>query len=59
MPQSADPTQPRYSIVLFSDGTADAVVDARRLDPTIAAPKWPPVTAWEYLQERIAATFGG
>jgi len=53
------PRQERYSIAFFLDPNPDALVSALPgcLRPG-EAPKYPPVTAAEYLRQRFAATYG-
>lgn len=53
------PRQERYSIAFFLDPNPDALVSA--LPGCVRpgeAPKYPPVTAAEYLQQRFSATYG-
>ncbi len=53
------PQRERYSIAFFLDPNPDALVSALPgcLRPG-EAPKYPPVTAAEYLQQRFSATYG-
>ena len=53
------PRQERYSIAFFLDPNPDALVSALPgcLRPG-EAPRYPPVTAAEYLQQRFSATYG-
>jgi isopenicillin N synthase-like dioxygenase len=53
------PRQERYSIAFFLDPNPDALVTALPgcLRPG-EAPRYPPVTAAEYLQQRFSATYG-
>lgn len=53
------PRQERYSIAFFLDPNPDALVSA--LPGCVRpgeAPKYPPVTAAEYLRQRFSATYG-
>jgi isopenicillin N synthase-like dioxygenase len=53
------PRQERYSIAFFLDPNPDALVSA--LPGCVLpgeVPKYPPVTAADYLQQRFAATYG-
>lgn len=53
------PRQERYSIAFFLDPNPDALVSALPgCVPPGATPKYPPVTAADYLQQRFAATYG-
>ena len=48
------PARERYSIAFFLDPNPDAQVAALTGTGT---PRYPPVTAWQHLQERFAATY--
>jgi isopenicillin N synthase-like dioxygenase len=53
------PRQERYSVAFFLDPNPDALVSALPgCVPPGEAPKYPPVTAADYLQQRFAATYG-
>lgn len=53
------PRRERYSIAFFLDPNPDALVSALPgCVPPGEAPKYPPVTAADYLQQRFAATYG-
>jgi isopenicillin N synthase-like dioxygenase len=41
---------PRYSIAFFAQANRDAVI-------TSASGKYPPITAGDYLKQRVAANF--
>ncbi|WP_019092640.1 isopenicillin N synthase family dioxygenase [Komagataeibacter europaeus] len=51
------PTAERYSIAFFLDPDADAIVEPIVSQPG-ETPHYPPVTGYEYLQERLRATYG-
>jgi isopenicillin N synthase-like dioxygenase len=53
------PRQERYSVAFFLDPNPDALVSALPgCVPPGEVPKYPPVTAADYLQQRFAATYG-
>lgn len=53
------PTSERYSIAFFLDPNPDALVSALpSCVPAGQAPKYPPISAADYLKERFAATYG-
>lgn len=53
------PTQERYSIAFFLDPNPDALVSAiPSCVPAGEAPRYAPVTAGDYLQQRFSATYG-
>ncbi|KXV36132.1 iron/ascorbate oxidoreductase [Gluconobacter thailandicus] len=51
------PTDERYSIAFFLDPDADALVEPIITQPG-EHPHYPPVTGYDYLQERLKATYG-
>jgi isopenicillin N synthase-like dioxygenase len=53
------PRQERYSVAFFLDPNPDALVSALPgCVPPGEVPKYPPVTAADYLHQRFAATYG-
>lgn len=55
----AAPTAERYSIAVFLDPNPDALVSAiPSCVPAGQAPRYAPITADDYLQQRFAATYG-
>jgi isopenicillin N synthase-like dioxygenase len=50
------PDRERYSIAFFLDANPEAVVDPRDLNAA-TAPRYPPITAADYLLGRFAATY--
>ena len=54
------PGTDRHSVAFFLNCNVDAAVDARSLGLAAgdgAEPKWPPITAMGYIEERVAATY--
>ena len=49
----------RHSVAFFLNCDVDAMVDARSLGLVKdgSEPKWPPITAMGYIEERVAATY--
>ena len=53
------PPSERYSIAFFLDPNPEALVGALPgCVPTGGTPRYPPITAADYLQQRLAATYG-
>jgi isopenicillin N synthase-like dioxygenase len=53
------PTRERYSIAFFLDPNPDALVSALpSCVPACQAPRYPPIAAADYLEQRFAATYG-
>ncbi|MEJ7931054.1 2-oxoglutarate and iron-dependent oxygenase domain-containing protein [Ramlibacter sp. AN1015] len=53
------PARERYSLAFFLDPNPDALVSALPdCVPAGEAPRQPPITAGEYLRQRVAATYG-
>ena len=51
MPRPDEDPGPRYSIAFFAQADADAIIEG-------PGRRYPPITAADYLQQRIAANFG-
>ena len=53
------PTAERYSIAMFVDPNPDAIVRAiPSCVPDGESPRYPPISAHDYLEERFASTYG-